>query len=225
MNTLRATGFVLENNILSILDQQLLPREERWVECSTVNDLVSCIQTLKVRGAPAIGIVAALFLGLLCESEISSEEFLLVSKQLRDSRPTAVNLGNYLDRLNSIAELSAPNWRPQIQTAAHHIFLEDVKLCEEIASHGVPLLRQNARILTHCNTGSIATAGRGTALGILTKAHEEGKEIHVWVDETRPLLQGARLTAWELQRAGIPHTILCDNMAGFLMQQGKVDCV
>ncbi len=226
MKDLISTAIRFEDRKLRILDQQLIPREEKWLEASDLDTMISIIQALKVRGAPAIGVAASLFLLAQSYEGRTAEELLGMSYLLRSSRPTAVNLMNYLDRLDGILrEGEAEGWREQFEGAVVRIFEEDVELCERIASNGNALVPNSARILTHCNTGSLATAGRGTALGIITKASESGKEIYTWVDETRPLLQGGRLTAWELEKAKIPYSIVCDSMAGILMSQQKVDCV
>lgn len=225
MEDIVATGFRLKNGLVSVLDQQLIPREEVWVECPTLESMVHAIQSLKVRGAPAIGIAASLF--VLGESMRGCDvaSLLQTVKILRGSRPTAVNLMNYMDRLDRVIGESSAEWKDQLRLEVKAIVEEDFELCERIAEAGVSVVPENPRVLTHCNTGCIATAGRGTALGIVTKLHELGQNVHVYVDETRPLLQGGRLTAWELGKAGIAHTLICDNMAGMLMAQGKVDCV
>lgn len=225
MIDLVSMGIQLRGGVLTLLDQQMLPGEERWIECRSLETMTGAIQSLKVRGAPAIGIAAVLFLASHTLEGARREDVMTMSAALRVSRPTAVNLMNYLDRIDRLLAEPGESWRNRLCGEAQSIFEEDVALCESIARNGAALLPRRAQVLTHCNTGGLATAGRGTALGVITRAHEEGREIHVWVDETRPLLQGARLTAWELGKSGIPHTLICDNAAGMLMQAGRVDCV
>jgi methylthioribose-1-phosphate isomerase len=228
MKDLIATSLRYENGQLHVLDQRRLPAEESWHVCGHVDDLVELIQGLAIRGAPLIGIAAALWIGHIAEQGADSRQLTQLIGTLRAARPTAVNLMNYLDRLqhrvnqNSIDESRLGT---TISDEAVAIFEEDVKLCSAMSEHGAALVRPNARILTHCNTGSLATAGVGTALGVITTAHHEGKNISVWVDETRPLLQGGRLTSWELEKAGVPYQLICDSAAGSLMAAGEVDIV
>ena len=195
---------------LEVLDQTLLPEQEIWLPVSSSADMISHIQRLAVRGAPLIGVAAAL--ALLLEKENIKAK----AHALREARPTAVNLMNAMDRMMAAQDLAAE---------AEAIFAEDVRLCAAMARNAAEFFRDGDGILTHCNTGGLATVGVGTALGAIRHAHESGKKIHVYVDETRPLLQGARLTAWELSRLGIPHTLICDNMAAALMAKGKVQQV
>jgi len=199
---------------LRILDQTLLPHEEKWIEVRSPEQMVSEIKRLAVRGAPLIGVAAAFSLAMARKKGARNE----IAARLRDARPTAVNLMNAMDRMLAV---SPDHWIAEAEAIYH----EDCKLCDQIALRGAEKIRDGMRILTHCNTGGLATAGVGTALGAIRKAHEQGKKIHVYVDETRPLLQGARLTAWELRKLGIPYTLICDNMAGFLMAQNKIDLV
>ncbi|NUM89410.1 MAG: S-methyl-5-thioribose-1-phosphate isomerase, partial [Bdellovibrionales bacterium] len=194
-------------------DQTLLPREERWVTIRSPEDMIREIRRLAVRGAPLIGVAAALSLAAYRGTEWRKK-----AAMLREARPTAVNLMNAIDRMVEGGERRA-------EETAQALFDEDVMLCRRMAERGAALVNDGDHILTHCNTGGLATVGVGTALGVIRMAHEQGKRIHVWVDETRPLLQGARLTAWELARLGIPHTLICDSMAAFLMARGKVDRV
>ncbi len=213
----------VRNNQLFILDQQLLPDQEKWRECSGPSEMVEMIHQLKVRGAPLIGVAAALSLGLYAEKGASDEAIMAAAEELRASRPTAVNLTICIDRT-----LNAYKQRGQIRDlvgCAEQLFLEDVALCDRMSDFGAQFIQSGDHILTHCNTGGLATAGIGTALGVIRRAHEQGKKIHVYVDETRPLLQGGRLTTWELSKLGIPHTLICDNMAGYLMQQGRIQKV
>ena len=208
MNDLTATGFRLSDGVVELLDQQLLPHEEQWVRCETLEAMIAGIRALKVRGAPAIGVAASLFVTSEASRDAGVAKLLHVTQELRTSRPTAVNLMNYMDRLDVVLREGGENWREGLFREVQQIFEEDVSLCDQIAAHGLSVLPDNPSILTHCNTGSLATAGRGTALGIITKAHEEGRGVHVWVDETRPLLQGGRLTTWELSKAEVPYTLI-----------------
>lgn len=207
---------------LFVLDQQLLPFEEKWIEIESPEHMIEVIQKLKVRGAPLIGVAAALSLAVWSQkNNPTSQEFLQTVKALRNARPTAVNLMNAIDRV--LAKTKQGVDLQVCYSEACDIFAEDVQLCEDMAKAAAGQIQDGDRILTHCNSGALATAGRGTALGAITYAHEQKKNIHVYVDETRPLLQGGRLTAWELEKAKIPYTLICDNMAGFLMSQGKID--
>lgn len=205
---------------LWILDQSLLPLKEEWILLSSVNQTIEAIQQLKVRGAPLIGVVAALSLATSAAQGASHEQLNREAQALEAARPTAVNLMNCMNRMKkALAEKASSE---QLVLLAQELFREDEHLCEKIAEQGADLLQSGDSILTHCNTGGLATAGIGTALGIFRKAKEQGKIIHVYVDETRPLLQGGRLTTWELKKLGIPYTLITDSMAGFLMAAKKV---
>ena len=221
MKNLKSLSLEVKENKLSILDQTLLPHEERWVEVSTSEDLVGIIKKLQVRGAPLIGVSASIILALESTKDYSKEDLLKKAKQLKQARPTAVNLMVCVDRLITLINQDATP--KELQVEAENIFNEDVELCQKISNFGAELINEGDNIITHCNTGGLATVGSGTALGIIKKAHEQGKNIHVYVDETRPLLQGGRLTTWELKKLGIPFTLICDNMAGHLMLQNKID--
>lgn len=214
------TSLALKSNAdgLHVLDQRLLPHEERWVTCSHPDHMVELIQGLAVRGAPLIGIAAALAVAHHARRGASVEELRAVSARLRDARPTAVNLMAAIDRLLALPELSAE----AVIRTAEAIFDEDVAMCEAMAERGARLIEDGDSLLTHCNAGGLVAGGIGTALGVVRRAHEQGKKLHVYVDETRPLLQGARITAWELGKLGIAHTLICDNMAAGLMAQGKI---
>lgn len=205
-----------DQNQLWILDQQKLPHEETWLDCSRPEVMYTAIQKLKVRGAPLIGVSAALCLATFVKAGASMEEFREAARSLRQSRPTAVNLMWAIDLL--LEQQTAE----QVVQTAEKIYEEDVELCLRLGKHGADLIDDGDGILTHCNTGGLATAGRGTALSVIHTAHEQGKKIHVYVDETRPLLQGGRLTTWELARLGIPYTLICDNMASILMREKKI---
>lgn len=205
---------------LQLLDQTLLPLREQWITIDTHTRMIEAIQALRVRGAPLLGVAAGLMLARLSRQGLSQGALLAQAQALRDARPTAVNLATIVDRIvEDIRQGALPE---HIGETAVQIFHEDVALCDRIADHGASLLEDGDRVLTHCNTGGLATVGVGTALGVIRKAHEQGKRIHVYVDETRPLLQGARLTAWELMNLNIPCTLIADNMAAALMRQGRI---
>lgn len=208
---------------LQVLDQTLLPLKEEWILISSVDDTINAIQQLKVRGAPLIGVVAALSLAQSALNGPPKEQLEHEAQALYEARPTAVNLMNCMSRMQkAIKENKSPE---EIVRVAEGLFREDVQLCESISQHGAELIQSGDSILTHCNTGGLATAGIGTALGVIRKAHEQGKIIHVYVDETRPLLQGGRLTTWELKKLKIPYTLISDNMSGHLMASGKIQKV
>ncbi|HHQ5911921.1 TPA: S-methyl-5-thioribose-1-phosphate isomerase [Enterobacter hormaechei subsp. hoffmannii] len=220
MQTLQTTSLRVANNQLYILDQQALPQEKRWLDASTVEALVGHIHALRVRGAPLIGLSASLLLALLAESGKSRDELAAALETLRASRPTAVNLMNNLDRMKIALWQEA--FVPALVAEALRLINEDKRLCDAIAKAGSALVKPGSRLLTHCNTGGLATAGVGTALGVIARAHQAGNVSNVWVDETRPLLQGGRLTAWEL---GVPYQLITDSMAASLMAKGQVDAV
>ena len=222
--------------VVRLLDQTQLPAEVVFVECRELAQVEEAICRLRVRGAPAIGCAAAYGLALVAaRSRAGSPEAVLAELQearrrLAATRPTAVNLFWALDRMMAVADLAAPaagvaGVASALIAEAKAIADDDVERCRRIGRFGAELVPAQADILTHCNAGALATAGYGTALGVIRAAHEAGKRVHVWVDETRPLLQGARLTAWELQQEGVPYTVICDNAAAFVMAQGAVDCV
>ncbi|WP_279028969.1 S-methyl-5-thioribose-1-phosphate isomerase [Gibbsiella quercinecans] len=223
MLTINTTSLSLKNNQLCILDQQALPQEKRWLPSNSVEQLVEHIQALRVRGAPLIGLSASLLLALLAERGLPRAELEQALATLRAARPTAVNLMNNLDRMK--LALAQPQWVPAMVDEALRLVEEDRAQCDRIADYGAALVQPGSRLLTHCNTGGLATAGVGTAIGVLLRAHQQGKVAQVWVDETRPLLQGGRLTAWELGELGIPYRLICDSMAAGLMAQGRVDAV
>jgi methylthioribose-1-phosphate isomerase len=220
MRDFESTALRVKDNALYVLDQTQLPHKEIWLESRDPAAMVKIIRALSVRGAPLIGVAAALQLGFLAEQGGDGFEKALVD--LYEARPTAVNLMNAIERLKKVyldKGLSA------VPAEAEKICREDVELCEKMARNGVKVLKDGDRVLTHCNTGGLATAGLGTALGVLIEGKRQGLKLHVIADETRPLLQGGRLTTWELQKNEIPFTLICDNMAGFLMQRGEVDKV
>ncbi|AHM72519.2 S-methyl-5-thioribose-1-phosphate isomerase [Yersinia hibernica] len=220
---LQTTSLRIIDGQLWILDQQALPQRQEWLSADTVELLIEHIQALRVRGAPLIGLSASLLLALLAERGLPQAQLEQALIALRESRPTAVNLMNNLARMQQA--LLQANWVEAMAREALRLVEEDRELCEQIAQHGAELVTPGSNLLTHCNTGGLATAGIGTAIGVLLRAHQQGKIKQVWVDETRPLLQGGRLTAWELGELGIPYQLICDSMAASLMAQGKVDAI
>ncbi len=225
-----------ENGQLTIIDQTRLPVDSVWLPIHDLNTACEAIVALRVRGAPAIGVMAALSAIVVFRNSVkageaaSVERFLEICNTLRKTRPTAVNLFYAIDRMSAkaagLAGLSADVILQQLEAEAVAIYREDVELCDAIGRHGASLIKEGATVLTHCNTGSLATAGRGTALGaIYTAFFEEAKKIKVINTETRPLLQGARLTSYELVTAGIPTTLITDSMAAMVMKQRRVDLV
>lgn len=226
MDNLSAASLKVENNELLLLDQTRLPLEERWLSCSTTDELYDAIKALKVRGAPLIGIASALFVALAAEKGAAVPELKAMIAKLGESRPTAVNL------LRNLAALSAEleQGPGSLSACAVGLFEQEKAMCEALATKGqqvvLPLRGEGpVKILTHCNTGSLATIGVGTAVGVITTAAKAGKVSKVWVSETRPLLQGGRLTAYEMVKAGIDHAIITDGMAASLMATGQVDLV
>lgn len=224
MKPMNSMGLRFDGEKLWVLDQTQLPHIEDWIECRDGDHMVHLIQSLAVRGAPLIGVAAALAIGHSAVRGESLDAILQSARNLRDARPTAVNLMAAMDRLVLHPSPNSLSHELLIR-GAEAIFDEDVLFCEQMAERGAAFINEGDGIITHCNTGGLVTAGCGTALGVIRRAHEQGKKIHVYVDETRPLLQGARLTTWELEKIGISYTLICDNMAGFLMAQGKVQKV
>jgi methylthioribose-1-phosphate isomerase len=221
MNHPTSIAIEFENQNLQILDQQLLPHKETWLKIETVKDMILAIKALKVRGAPLIGVAAACALAQSALKGTSQTALLSEADELAEARPTAVNLMICVERMRkAILDRLNPQ---ELYKVAIEIFIEDINLCEKISNNGNPFIKDGDNILTHCNAGALATAGIGTALGVIKRAHESGKKIHVYVDETRPLLQGGRLTAWEMEKAKIPYTLISDNMAGHLMSLGKIN--
>ena len=222
-----------DGRAVRILDQSLLPNETIYLELQTPEELYEAIATLRVRGAPAIGIFAgyALYVLALQTKTTSYADFLAECQKNRDylnsSRPTAVNLRHMLDRVLAVVQSMPCADIPAIQAAmgqmAKAIHEEDITMCTAISEYGLSLVKAGDGILTHCNAGPLATSRYGTGLGPLFLAQERGIPLHAFCDETRPLLQGARLTAYELQRAGIDCTLICDNMASLVMKQGKIN--
>jgi methylthioribose-1-phosphate isomerase len=204
----------LENDRVVVLDQRRLPDEEVELTCRSAGEVAEAIRSLAVRGAPAIGVAAAYGYALAAQRGEDLDE---AATALLDARPTAVNLAW------ALAEMRRFDSDPAVR--ARELHREEVERCRRMAEHAATLLGPGSRALTHCNTGGLATGGYGTALGALRTAFTQGLVAHVFVDETRPLLQGSRLTAWELARLGIPHTVIADAAAGALMAQGEVDHV
>lgn len=221
---------------VDMIDQTLLPNEYRRIAVRDVETLWQAIKILQVRGAPAIGIAAAygVMLGLQDNPPTATIEELQnqvrkTCDYLASSRPTAVNLFWALDRMKQTAQqcktASPQEWKACLLAEAHAIREEDAAMCRAIGKNGADLIQNGISVLTHCNAGGLATADYGTALAVMFSAQEQGKKFHVYADETRPLLQGARLTAWELMQRGIDVTLICDNMAGHLMSLGKVNLI
>jgi methylthioribose-1-phosphate isomerase len=218
-----------------ILDQTYLPNREVYSDIRDVGRMWEAIKKLRIRGAPAIGIAAAygMYLGIKDLPENAFESFWIeverVAEYLETARPTAVNLHWALDRLKTTIQAHKDKEIDEIKEivlkTAKTIHDEDKRICKKIGENGVELVPKDAQILTHCNTGSLATGKYGTALSVIFHAHEQGNNIQVWVDETRPLLQGSRLTSWELMNAEIPMKLITDSTAGSLMRRGKVDMV
>lgn len=220
---------------LRMIDQRILPGREEWLLLETWEEVAHTIRDMAVRGAPAIGAAAAYGLALEAQAARNEspedwwERMEDAAAGLRGTRPTAVNLAWAIDRVvgrvRAAGETTGSDLADRALVEAHAIAEEDVVANERLGVFGAELVPEGANILTHCNAGALATVAWGTALSVIYKAHDAGKQIHVWVDETRPLLQGARLTAWELHRAGVPMTLVADNAAGHLFQRGKVDMV
>lgn len=221
---LRSMGLAYERGPggarLELLDQTALPDREEWLAGEAPDAMVGHIQALRVRGAPMIGVCAALCLAVQAHRGAGPETLRVSALALRAARPTAVNLMEAVDRLLPLCD------RPQaLIEAAEALFDEEGARSEGMATRGAALVQPGEGILTHCNTGGLATAGTGTALAVIRRAHEQGKGVHVWVDETRPLLQGGRLTAWELGRLGVPYHLLPDSAAGLLFARDRVQRV
>jgi methylthioribose-1-phosphate isomerase len=224
-----------EDGFVRLIDQTRLPMEFVRIDCREVASVWEAIKALRVRGAPAIGIAAAYgsVIGARAGGANSPDAVRRAHREatdhLRTSRPTAVNLFWALDRMDRTAreaeDLDGPGLLSRLLDEANAISAEDKAMCRAIGTFGAALVAPGQGVLTHCNAGGLATADYGTALAVLFTAHEQGKGIHVFADETRPLLQGARLTAWELQRRGVPVTLICDNMAAQVMKEGKVQMV
>jgi methylthioribose-1-phosphate isomerase len=212
---------------LVIIDQRLLPVREVYRTLKTTEDVRKAIKTLAVRGAPAIGIVAAYGV-VVAVQEKAEEEYVRSSiARLRKTRPTAVNLFHALDVMEKNLDdaFSSSDPAAKFLELADNMYEEDLHICRTLSKYGSELLSDGDTVLTHCNAGGLATSGYGTALGVIYAAIEDGKRIQVYADETRPLLQGGRLTAWELSKSGVQVTVICDNMAAEVLRQGKIDHV
>ena len=225
------------DDAIVMVDQRKLPKQERYVKCRTGAQVVRAIKTMVIRGAPAIGVAAAMGLAMgVVRSKAKgttqlAAEFYKLCDLMAGTRPTAVNLFWAIDRMKQVfaaavrAGHSVEEVAARLRHEAQVIHDEDVESCRTIGSYGASVVPDKARVLTHCNAGALATAGYGTALGVIRRAVEEGKRVAVFAGETRPFLQGARLTAWELVRDGIDTTVITDSMAGSLMRDGQIDLV
>jgi methylthioribose-1-phosphate isomerase len=220
---------------IRFLDQTKLPTEEVYVICGTYQQVADAIRNMVVRGAPAIGVAAAMGIALGVKNSKAQngaelkKEFDEICEAIRDTRPTAVNLFWAIRRMSQKFDLLRIRPLAQIRQAlideALRVHAEDIAANQAMGRHGATLMPSSGGVLTHCNAGALATAGYGTALGVIRAAVEQGKKIHVYADETRPFLQGSRLTAWELMKDGIPTTVISDSMAGVMMQKGKIGAI
>lgn len=218
-----------------MIDQRLLPVREIYVKCRTYQEVAEAIKEMIIRGAPAIGVAAAMGIALGAQGikaagfEEFYREYEKICDLLAGTRPTAVNLFWAVDRMKRFCmdhrDVKIEKLKELMKEEALKIYEEDIEINKRIGKNGNPLIPNGAKILTHCNAGGLATAGYGTALGVIRAAHEAGKNIQVFADETRPFLQGARLTAWELMKDNIPVTLITDNMAGYFMKKGMIDLV
>ena len=221
-----------KDGAVRLIDQSRLPETIAFLDCRDSQAVADAIRTLKVRGAPAIGVTAAMGVALGAQAVTAADypsfarAVLKICDDLAATRPTAVNLFWAIERmrrkLESLRAQPVSAIKQALIIESQAILEEDIQLCKTMGRHGAELVRDGQTVLTHCNAGSLATAGYGTALGVIRAAHEQGKKISVIADETRPVLQGSRLTAWELMQDHIPVTLITDNMAGSLMRQGKI---
>jgi len=230
MHLIEPVAWSADGRGVRILDQRQLPLREVYRDLRSIDDVCDAIQTLAVRGAPAIGIAGAMGLTLAFDEDEAGREPVRhrlgsAADRIRLTRPTAVNLAWALNRMLSVlaASPTPATLRDRLRDEATRILDEDRAMCRRIGEHGAALIPDGARVLTHCNAGALATGGMGTALAAIYVAVEQGKRVEVFVDETRPLLQGSRLSAWELTRAGIPVTVLVDSAAASLMRAGRID--
>jgi len=224
-----------KNNSVVMIDQRLLPTQEVYRKYTDFLDVAEAIREMVVRGAPAIGVAAAMGIALgvlnikLKERKGFIKEFEHICKVIGATRPTAVNLFWAIERMKRVvkenSKLSAEELKQRLVHEAKEIHDEDIEINKRMGRHGSRLIKNRATVLTHCNAGALATAGYGTALGVIRAAVEQGKKIKVFADETRPFLQGSRLTAWELMKDGIDTTLITDNMAGYMMKKGLIDVV
>ncbi len=216
-----------------MIDQRLLPTEEVYNTYQDVEEVAEAIVDMVIRGAPAIGVAAAMGIALgvknLLDKEILEQEFEGICKQIHDTRPTAQNLFWAIERMRRVFEANKDGSLEEIKRALRDeavlMHEQDIAINRRIGEHGQELLKSDMQVLTHCNAGALATAGHGTALGVIRSAVEHGKSIHVFADETRPFLQGSRLTAWEMMKEEIPCTLITDSMAGYFMREGEVHAV
>jgi len=224
-----------EDNRVVMLDQRRLPTQEIYLTCTDYHEVVEAIRTLAIRGAPAIGVAAAMAAALgsrqIQTADVAQfrQHFLDICRVIAAARPTAVNLMWGVTRMENLVAAQADASVSQLQASlvaeAHQVLAEDIAINRKLSEHGQVVIHQGDTVLTHCNAGGLATGGYGTAVGVIRAAWEAGKKIQVLADETRPILQGARLTAWELLKLGIPHTLITDNSAASLMAQGKVQVI
>lgn len=224
-----------KNNRVVMIDQRLLPEKEVYRSYAGYRDVAGAIKDMVVRGAPAIGVAAAMGVALGASGVKAKDlkgfkkEFAKIAKTLASTRPTAINLFWAIERMKQVVEengdLSVERLKKRLIDEAKRIHREDIEINRLMGRHGGRLLKNGSTVLTHCNAGALATAGYGTALGVIRGAIEDGKKISVFADETRPFLQGARLTAWELKKDGIDVTLITDNMAGYMMKKGLIDAV
>lgn len=228
---MREWGFMVEtiewtDAGVVMIDQTRLPREQVFVTCRSYVEVAVAIRSMVIRGAPAIGVAAAMGVALGVQEDADFER---VCETLASTRPTAVNLFWAIDRMRvlraSLKGVAREELVRRMIEEAKNIRLDDIAICRAMGKHGAPLVPDGKTVLTHCNAGALATAGYGTALGVIRAAAEAGKKIDVFADETRPFLQGARLTAWELQQDGIATTLITDNMAGHFLHSGRIGCV
>jgi methylthioribose-1-phosphate isomerase len=220
---------------IRLFDQRRLPQEVRYLDCRDACSVAKAIRTMAIRGAPAIGVAAAMGIALAAKKIKSHQPGVFhksiekVCQQMRQTRPTAVNLFWAVDRMEKILDQinsnSVNKIKSKLEEEALRIYEEDIEVNRKIGENGKVLIHDRDGVLTHCNAGALATAGYGTALGVIYAAWDEGKRFHVFVDETRPMLQGCRLTAWELVQEKIPATVITDNMAGWLMREGRINLV
>ena len=213
-----------------MIDQTRLPREEVFVTCKDYKEVAEAIRSMIIRGAPAIGVAAAMGIAIGAKkSDDIHADFDLICTTLAHTRPTAVNLFWAIDRMKNlyqrVKDKPVEEIRSMLIREAKQIYLEDIAINKAIGRHGADLVPDGKTVLTHCNAGALATAGFGTALGVIRAAVEAGKRIDVFADETRPFLQGSRLTVWELQQDGISATLITDNMAGHFLKSGRIGCV
>lgn len=215
-----------------MLDQRLLPHKEVYRVCRNYQEVAQAIRRMVIRGAPAIGVAAAMGVALgasKAQEKNFDRELERIFLTLSKTRPTAINLFWALERMRNVCACNrsrgVEKLKRLLQEEAQKIYKEDIAANKQLGKFGASLLQSTRRLMTHCNAGALATAGYGTALGVIRALKESGKQVEVWVNETRPFLQGARLTIWELKKEKIPATLVTDNMAGYLMQEGKVDAV